>query len=172
MLGFALAAVWFLRRQSGIAKGFSLGTWFVLGAFLIQIRGAPGGDAGILAFADGREVRIVAHVGREGYARAAGPRSVRQPVDVETETIEGLPIRAGVRLTIYAKVEDQGLPSEVSTTSGEPPSAAKADPDKQLFAGLKTTPPKIHALKIQVLRIQALKIQALKIRALKIRASM
>ena len=40
VLGFALAAVWFLRRRSWIAKGFSLGTWFVLGAFLIQIRGA------------------------------------------------------------------------------------------------------------------------------------
>jgi competence protein ComEC len=137
VLGFALAAVWFLRRQSWIAKGFSLGTWFVLGAFLIQIRGAPGGAAGILAFADGREVTIVAHVTREGYARAAGSHSVRQPVDVETEAIEGLPIRAGVRLTIYEKVEDQGLPSVVSTTSGEPPSAAKADPDKQLFAALK-----------------------------------
>jgi len=137
VLGFALAGVWFLRRRSWIAKGFSLATWFVLGAFLIQIRGAPDDDAGILAFADGREVTLVAHVTREGYARAAGPRSIRQPVDVETEAIEGLPIRAGVRLTIYEKVEDQGLPCEVFTTSGEPTSAAKTDPDKHLFAALK-----------------------------------
>ena len=137
VLGFALATLWFLRRRSWVAKGLSLGTWFVLGAFLIQIRSAPGGDAGILAFADGREVTIEAHVAREGYARAAGPRSIRQPVDVETEAVEGLPIRAGVRLTIYEKIEDQGLPCEASTTSGDPTSAAKADPDKQFFAALK-----------------------------------
>jgi competence protein ComEC len=137
VLAFGLATLWFLRRRSWLATGFSLGTWFLLGAFLIQIQGVPGSDPRLLAFADGRELTIVAHVAREGYARSAGPRSVRHPVDVETEAIEGLPIRVGVRLTVYEKVEDQGLPCEASTTSGEPTSAAKADPDKQLFAALK-----------------------------------
>ncbi len=47
---------------------------------------------------------------REGYARAAGPKSISESIDVETEEIasqsESWPVRAGVRLTIYEKVED------------------------------------------------------------------
>jgi competence protein ComEC len=47
---------------------------------------------------------------REGYARASGPRSIRESIDVETETITGQgetwPVRAGVRLSIYEKVEN------------------------------------------------------------------
>ena len=48
---------------------------------------------------------------REGYARAEGPRSIRESIDVETEEIasagERWPVRAGVRLSIYEKVEDR-----------------------------------------------------------------
>jgi competence protein ComEC len=47
---------------------------------------------------------------REGYARAAGPRSISESIDVETEAIasqgESWPARAGVRLTIYEKIGD------------------------------------------------------------------
>jgi competence protein ComEC len=54
---------------------------------------------------------LTARVLREGYARAEGPRSIRESIDVETEEIasagERWPVRAGVRLSIYEKVEDR-----------------------------------------------------------------
>jgi competence protein ComEC len=108
--GFALAALWFLRKRAWLAKTLSLGVWVVLGALLIQVRGPVSvGDSRILALADGRDVTLTGHVMREGYARAAGPQSVRESIDVETESIEdesgSRPIHAGVRLTIYEKLD-------------------------------------------------------------------
>jgi competence protein ComEC len=83
---------------------------------LIQVRGQrpdePSQDgARLFALADGRPVVLTARVLREGYARAEGPRSIRESIDVETEEIasagERWPVRAGVRLSIYEKVEDR-----------------------------------------------------------------
>ncbi len=85
VLAFALAAAWFLRRRPWMAKGLSLGTWFLLGALLIQIRGEPKGDPRIMEIADGSDVTITGHVVREGYAHADGPRSVRRPIDIAVE---------------------------------------------------------------------------------------
>ncbi len=118
VVAFVLAASWFLRKRAWLAKGLSLGAWVLLGAFLIQIRGQrpdqlQQDDARILALADGRAVTLTARVMREGYARDAGPRSIRESIDVETEEIasqgESWPVRAGVRLTIYEKVEDRAI---------------------------------------------------------------
>jgi competence protein ComEC len=115
---FVLAASWFLAKRAWLAKVLALGAWFLLGAFLIQIRSQQPGElqqdkARILDLADGRMVTLTARVIREGYARAAGPRSVRESIDVETEEIasqgESWPVRAGVRLTIYEKVENSEL---------------------------------------------------------------
>ena len=115
---FVFAASWFLPKRAWLAKALSLGAWFLLGAFLIQIRGQPPAElqqdgARIFALADGREVTLTAHVMREGYARAAGPRSISESIDVETEAIasqgESWPARAGIRLTIYEKVENPEL---------------------------------------------------------------
>ncbi len=115
---FVFAASWFLPKRAWLAKALSLGAWFLLGAFLIQIRGQPPAElqqdgARIFALADGREVTLTAHVMREGYARAAGPRSISESIDVETEEIasqgESWPARAGVRLTIYEKVENRAI---------------------------------------------------------------
>jgi competence protein ComEC len=116
---FVLAAVWFLRRRTWLAKTLSLGAWVLLGAFLIQIRCPEPSDPRLLALADGREVTLTAHVMREGYVRSAGSRSTRESIDVETEGIEsagGNPVhsnlgssnkfRAGVRLTIYEQSEN------------------------------------------------------------------
>ena len=118
VVAFVLAAAWFLAKRAWLAKALSLGAWVLLGAFLIQIRGqAPHelqqDEARILALADGRAVALTARVMREGYARDAGPRSIRESIDVETEEIasqgESWPVRAGVRLTIYKKVEDRAI---------------------------------------------------------------
>src|SRR3977135_2366049 len=104
VLAFALAALWFLRRHPWMAKGLSLGTWFLLGALLIQIRKGPTSDARRIEIADGNDVTVTGHVVREGYARADGPRSVRHPIDIETENIENggvsSAIRAGGRLAV------------------------------------------------------------------------
>jgi competence protein ComEC len=112
LLAFILAASWFLPKRAWLAKALSLGTWFLLGAFLIQIRGQPSGElqpdlSRILALADGRPLTLTGRVTREGYARPAGPQSVRETVDLETDEIasegESWQLRAGVRLTIYQK---------------------------------------------------------------------
>jgi competence protein ComEC len=113
VVAFVLAASWFLAKRAWLAKALSLGAWFLLGALLIQIRGQQPVDAHILTLADGRAVTLTGHVIREGYARAAGPRSIRESLDVETETIssqgEIWPVRAGVRLSIYEKAEDRAI---------------------------------------------------------------
>jgi len=114
VVAFVFAASWFLSKRAWLAKTLSLGAWILLGAFLIQVRDqrtdVQQNDARILALADGREVTFTARVIREGYAQAAGPRSIRESIDVETEEIasqgERWPMRAGVRLTIYEKVEN------------------------------------------------------------------
>jgi competence protein ComEC len=98
-----------------MAKALSLGAWFLLGAFLIQVRSQHQGefqqnDPQILTLADGQAVTLTGRVMREGYVRAAGPRSISESIDVETETIasqgESQTVQAGVRLTIYEKVEN------------------------------------------------------------------
>jgi len=118
VVAFVFAAAWFLPKRASLAKALSLGAWVLLGAFLIQVRGQPShkrqqDEARILALADGRAVSLTARVMREGYARDAGPRSIRESIDVETEEIasqgESWPARAGVRLTIYEKVEDRAI---------------------------------------------------------------
>lgn len=106
-LAFILAASWFVSRRAWMAKSLSLGTWILLGAFLIQVRDGQAGDARIVEWADGREVALTAHVIREGYARAAGEGSKRESIDLETEEIESegqrWPVRAGVRMRVMER---------------------------------------------------------------------
>lgn len=124
VLAFVLAAWWFVPRRAWMAKSLSLGTWILLGAFLIQVRGGQAADPQILELADRREVTLTAHVIREGYARAAGPRSTRESIDVETEELESegqsRPLRAGVRLTVYEQVENsEGVKRRASSPGGD-----------------------------------------------------
>jgi competence protein ComEC len=133
VVAFVLAASWFLSKRAWLGKALSLGAWFLLGAFLIHVRGQrldelQRDDARILALSDGRAVTLTARVLREGYARAAGPKSISESIDVETEAIasegESWPVRAGVRLTIYEKVENsesvelRASPPDISTAEG------------------------------------------------------
>ncbi len=115
VVAFVFAASWFLRKRAWLAKTLSLGAWFLLGAFLIQIRGQPPGDPRMSSLADGREVTLTAYVIREGYARTAGAQQIRESIDVETGEIasqeESWPVRAGVRLSVYEKVEDRAIGS-------------------------------------------------------------
>src|ERR1700686_2011047 len=129
VVAFVFAASWFLSKRAWLAKALSLGAWILLGAFLIQVRGQQTdklqqGDARILAQSDGREVTLTARVIREGYAQAAGPRSIRESIDVETEEIasrgERWPGRAGVGLTVYEKVENSDAAEGTSGPGGAP----------------------------------------------------
>src|SRR5258706_7298857 len=123
LLAFAVAAVWYLRRRPWMAKGLSLGTWFLLGALLIQIPARPVGDPRIMEIADGNEVTITGYVVREGYARADGARSVRRPIDIEIENIENgvvsSAVRGRVRLTIFDVVEGAATAGEAGGARGE-----------------------------------------------------
>jgi hypothetical protein len=129
VLVFVLAAWWFVPRRAWMAKSLSLGTWILLGAFLIQVRAGQAGNPQMSVLADGREVTLTAHVIREGYARAAGPRSMRESIDVETEGFESegesRPVRAGIRLAVMEKVERRASsPSDaagVAKWTGEAP---------------------------------------------------
>jgi competence protein ComEC len=121
LVAFVLAAFWFVSRRAWAAKLLALGSWFLLGAFLIQVRNPQTRDSSILGLADGREVTLTGHVTRERYARAAGPRSTRESVDVETEQIESdsqtYAVRVGVRLTLYERAQNAPQPNEMLVTS-------------------------------------------------------
>jgi competence protein ComEC len=127
VLAFVLAAWWFVSRRAWMAKSLALGTWLLLGAFLIQVRSGHQGDPQILGLADGREVTLTAHMMREGYARSAGPRSIRESIDVETEEIEtegqSKPLRAGVRLTVMERRASSpgGDAQGAETSTSDPP---------------------------------------------------
>ena len=116
----ALAALWYRTRRPWAAKGLSLAVWFLLGALLIQIRSNPPPDPRIAAFAAGEEVEVAGYVAREGYPRAAGPQSVRYPIDIQTETIGGEPVRCGVRLTIMEPAPEAALPGDTGDCSRQP----------------------------------------------------
>jgi competence protein ComEC len=84
---------------------------FFVGALEIQLRSSMplrGGE--ILAFADGRETLVTAHVTKEGEIRAGSYGGSRQSIDIETEEIRdgGIvrPIQAGLRLGVYSKESD------------------------------------------------------------------
>ncbi len=112
---FVLASSWYLAQRAWLAKALALGAWFLLGAFLIQVRGQTPRElhrdnARILALADGRTVTLVGRILREGYVQSTYPGLTRESVDVETEEIvsngESQKVRAGVRLTIHEKIEN------------------------------------------------------------------
>jgi competence protein ComEC len=110
-LGFLAAGAYFSRRRTWLGFALALGALFFVGALDIQLRNSvplPGGE--ILAFADGHETFVIAHVMKEGEFRAGSYGGSRQSIDVETEEIrDGVtvrPIQAGLRLGVYAKESD------------------------------------------------------------------
>src|SRR5215471_4060998 len=124
VIGFTLAAVWYLKRRAWFACALSVASWFLLGCFYSQVWRHDSPGSGWNEFADGQEVTLTGHVIREGYSRAAGPHSIREPVDIETETIApgtaSQPVRVGVRLTIYDRVDSAEGPG-VEHASGDGP---------------------------------------------------
>lgn len=86
---FLGAAGFFARRRIWLAFPLALGSLFFVGALEIQLRNTqqlPGAE--ILAFADGSETIVTAHVTHEGEIRERSYGGSRQSIDVEPEQIE------------------------------------------------------------------------------------
>ncbi len=129
----------------------ALATWFLFGCFLIQIRGSPVQDPRLFLLSDGRSVTLIAHVIREGYANATGPRDVRESIDVETEAIESdgqrWPVRAGIRLSLYERAESSAVYVSRANETAAGPNAydergslaklSPADPSRALAYGTR-----------------------------------
>jgi len=130
IIAFVLAARWFLKRRTCAAQILALGAWFLLGAFFIQIRSLPPSNSQLNSLADDRELTLTARVIRAGYLRSAGTNSVREPIDIETETVESngsiIPVHAGVRLTIYERTQAQESPSNDDSSTPTLPSRRDA----------------------------------------------
>jgi predicted membrane metal-binding protein len=117
---FVCAAAYFARRGSPVGWTLALGTFFLLGALNVQMRGsAPRLDTSIQPYADGQELQVTAHVTHDGRLQPGGFAETRQTVEVETEQIttatgDTLPIHSGVRLSIYTPrsndESDEGSP--------------------------------------------------------------
>src|SRR5580704_8349241 len=107
---FMLFAVYFLRRRAHAAFALGLSALFVTGALMMQVRAAENyGNADVLAFADGRDLVIIAHVTREGSLREKTSGDAQQRVDLESEQIETrsengsqiFVIHSGLRIGIF-----------------------------------------------------------------------
>jgi competence protein ComEC len=122
---FISAALFFLSSRGWFSKALSLGAWFLLGAFLIQVRGQPHqlqpAAIPLLNLFDGGPVVITGYVSKQGYPKETYPGSIEQSIDVQTEAVERhgkvCPWRAGVRLTIYEKTKNP-KPNPVPLTYG------------------------------------------------------
>jgi len=118
--GFAIAAVYFVQRRSGLSWLLALGTLFLAGALHIQIRKPfPALDTSIQPDADRQPLSITAHVIRDGRLHEAGYGEIRQTLDVESEQVQTLSgeiiaARSGVRLSIYSPRPDKTVPEDQS----------------------------------------------------------
>jgi competence protein ComEC len=109
-LAFCAAGAYFLRRRARVAFALGLFALLVTGALMMQVR-APGNQdrAGILAFADGGEVVVTAHVTKEGNLREKVAGDTQQRLDLETEQLQtasemgkkSFTFRSGLRVTFY-----------------------------------------------------------------------
>jgi competence protein ComEC len=106
---FFASAAYFLRRRARVAFVLGLSALVVTGALTMQVRAPenPGGGE-ILAFADGRDLAVTAHVTKEGNLQNKGLGDAQQRLDLETEQVEignqNIAIRSGVRVSIYGHV--------------------------------------------------------------------
>jgi competence protein ComEC len=104
---FVAASAYFAGRRSGLGWSLALGAVFLAGALDFQAHEASTRlDTSIQSYADRQELRIAAHVTRDGRLLPGGFNEIRQTIDVETDEVqaEAGPIEAvhsGVRLSIY-----------------------------------------------------------------------
>jgi competence protein ComEC len=128
-VAFVCAAAYFARRRSRLGWALALGTFFLLGALHVQVRGSSIRlDTGIQPYANGEQLDIIAHVTRDGRVQPGGLGEIRQTLDVETDQIttdqgETLPIHSGIRLSIYSPRSHNAVPDEDSVADLAPDTA-------------------------------------------------
>ncbi|HWF91540.1 MAG TPA: ComEC/Rec2 family competence protein [Terriglobales bacterium] len=109
----AFASLCFRERWTDIARGLCLIAMFSVGAFVMEVRPPLNPGTEILPYSNHQSVTIIAHVVREGDWQERGRGEIRQLLDLETEAVsvggKSLPVRAGVRLGIYAS-DDAAVP--------------------------------------------------------------
>jgi competence protein ComEC len=116
---FVGSSAYLLRKRGRPAFALGLGAFFLLGAFMIQLRSpSAAGSFGVLQFASESEVMVTAHVTREGTPQEDGSGGSRQRLEVETESVAAgdgnQTVTSGVRLTVYeqrAKPETDIVPA-------------------------------------------------------------
>ena len=142
---FAAAAAYFARKRFALGWSLALGGFFLAGALNIQVGSRTPFDTSIQSFADRQEYQITAHVINDGHLQQAGLGEIKQTVDVETDEIETptgqqIPIRSGVRLSIYgplSRAEDADDPPNSNSNSIAPMRAFYYGERIHLFAKLK-----------------------------------
>jgi competence protein ComEC len=106
-VAFVTAAVYFARRRSWLGWSLAWGALFLAGAFQIQACGESNPlDSDIESYVNQRDVRITAHVTRDGRLQPGGFGETRQAIDVETEEVEtnsgqSRAVHSGIRISIY-----------------------------------------------------------------------
>ena len=103
---FSASAAFFLHSRAKSAFALGLAALFVTGACVMQLRAPNSQDStGILAFADGREVIVTAHVVKEGVLQEKKWGDVQQRLDLGTEQIqtgsENVTVHSGLRISVY-----------------------------------------------------------------------
>jgi competence protein ComEC len=109
-IAFSVAGAYFLRRRPKLAFALALSALSVTGALMMQVRAPENQEStGALAFADGRDVVVTAHITREGNLQGKDVGGEQQRVDLETEQIgtgdESFGVRSGLRVSIYGHDE-------------------------------------------------------------------
>jgi competence protein ComEC len=104
---FYASGAHFLRRRVRAALALGLSALLVTGALRMQAHAPEDYGADILAFADGREVLVIAHVTKEGNPRDKGAGEDQQRLDLETEQVKTtsgtFALQSGIRISIYGR---------------------------------------------------------------------
>jgi len=106
---FSATGAYFLRRRALAAFALGLSALFVTAALTMQSRVPGNHETDVLAFADGRDLIVTAHVIKEGNLREKTPGDAQQRLDLETEQVvasndkgnETFVIHSGLRVSFY-----------------------------------------------------------------------
>jgi competence protein ComEC len=124
---FLGSAAYFVQKRPAPAWMLASGAFFLAGALNVQMQAAVRHlDTSILPYADRQELKITAHVTREGRLQSSFSE-VRQTLEVETEEVEtevggNLPIHSGIRLGIYSARPRNTEEGAVEDSAGASPS--------------------------------------------------
>jgi competence protein ComEC len=103
-LSFLLAAAALLRKNGLAAFVIALGSLVAAGALSHEWNRAARLPAPKIDMFTEGETKVVGHVSGSGLVRARGS-DYTQTLDLETEEIDGQPVRVGIRVTVYSETE-------------------------------------------------------------------